>query len=314
MIDKPGDDMYNDGKMIHRGGSTMFSDFCNRIGFPAEATAELKEIYEKMSQDPEVVSMWDNAQKSLFTFGDSEHLKILEEVAKYTGVHPYTADMVFLVRSGINVRPVYEAQGLSENQYWDNMEDLRYKLMECWNLHGIWGTFVTSWFQRFFLCDRYKLGRLQYEKPRAVSEDVRNYLKKDRMVLACHIPSSGPLTPELVMDSLKKAYAFFKDEFEDGIMVLTTQTWMLYPPHYEVFPENSNLRRFYDLFKVIASYERENNSDFIRIFNRVFDREKLDTMPAETTLQKNFLKFFKDGNCMGVGCGVLFFDGEEIIG
>ena len=291
----------------------MLTAICTRLGFPKEAIIALNQAYEKLSATGEIAGIWKVAKERLFRPGDQSFLELLEKVSQLTDVHRYTADMVFLLLSAIDVREGYLERGYAESQYWDNMEDLRYKLMECWNRYGIWGTFVTFWYKKFFTVELFKLGRLQYNKAPFYRDDYRGIIKKDEPVLTCHIPSSGPLKPEEVLDSLKRAYAFYRDDFKDGIMVLTCHSWLLYTPQYEVYPENSNLRHFYDMFDVLDFEKRDGYQNFWHIYNRDYDPEKLNELPTKTGLQRNMLKFVKEGNPMGVGYGVLLFDGEKII-
>ena len=57
----------------------------------------------------------------------------------------------------------YLAQGVCEEIFWDTFCDLRYKLLECKTIHGVWGNFVASWYPIFYTCQIVKLGRLEFE-------------------------------------------------------------------------------------------------------------------------------------------------------
>jgi len=52
---------------------------------------------------------------------------------------------------------------LTDELFWDTIADLKFKLIECHDVYGIWGTFVASWYPWFYTMHRFKLGRLQYE-------------------------------------------------------------------------------------------------------------------------------------------------------
>ena len=75
-------------------------------------------------------------------------------------------------------------------------------------------------------------------------------MKKGAPVINCHIPSSGPLLPEQVEDSFRQAYQFFGFAQKGETMPLVCESWLLYPPHYELFPESGNMRRFFEHFEV----------------------------------------------------------------
>ena len=129
-----------------------------------------------------------------------------------------------------------------------------------------------------------------------------------------HIPSSGPLLQEEVMDSLKRAYGFYKDRFTDGIVRFFTHSWLIYPPHVEqVFPKNSNLQKFASLFRIAFTDVQENNHDFWRVFYCDYDENNLDSVPQDTALQRNLLAFIKQGNKMGNGLGMILHDENGII-
>ena len=110
---------------------------------------------------------------------------------------------------------------------------------------------------------------------------------------------------EDVEASFRRAYEFYKIQ---GPMIVTCSSWLLYPPFYgEVFPENSNLRRFYELFDVV---EQRDECPFSDDGWRIFHTKEpdLDKLPLKTTLQKNLHAYLKRGNGMGRGYGVLVRD------
>ena len=291
----------------------MIRKICEKLEFPQEATEYLESGLHAIMKDAYLSDMFFEAMDDYFSDDGTKCDGLIVEISGRSGIHVFTIDMIFLLMCARPLRYIYKQKGLSEEIYWDTMCDMRYKLIECKKMYGIWGTFVFSWFRGFFFCERFKLGRLQYERRRFSFEDHRGILKEGDTVYNCHIPSCGPLTPESVIDSLKRAYAFFADELEDGILPICCHSWMLYPPTAELYPKGSNLRAFYDMFSILSEKPNESNSDFWRIFYKSFSPEMLDTIAPETSLQKNFLEYLKTGALMGSGNGVLLFDGEKII-
>lgn len=55
-----------------------------------------------------------------------------------------------------------------------------------------------------------------------------------------------------------------------------------------------------------------NKDDFWRIFH-CKPTTDLQNLPKDTSLRRNFITYLQQGNPMGVGLGVLLFDGEKII-
>ena len=92
-----------------------------------------------------------------------------------------------------------------------------------------------------------------------------------------------------------------------------THSWLIYPPYSEsVFKKGSNLERFARLFDVIESND-EGFSNFATVFGMPYSEENLEKAPQETSLQRNMLKFIKDGNPMGQGYGMFLYGKNGII-
>lgn len=293
----------------------MFLDICKNLDFPAEAVEVLVQGLDQIRTDAAAVQDLQNAVDSLMTPECDKYLQLMQRISDQTGVHRYVVDMVVLLLAVEPLKVRYEQRGLPEQLMWDSMADLRYKLIECKDVYNIWGTFVTPWFKWFYTCNRFKLGRLEFEKTRFYREESYRGVSKGDPVVNIHIPSAGPLTRESVLDSLHLAYEFYKeDAVVDGLMTFTCHSWLLYPPHYEeVFPAGSNLRKFYELFDVLEGKAGENNGDFWRVFNRDYDPDILDQVPADTALRRNLLSYIKAGKRMGSSLGVIRYDGEKIV-
>lgn len=243
------------------------------------------------------------AHASLFTPDDRTYLDIMQAISEKTCVHRYTSDMAVLVSAAERLLLVYDENGLPRQLMWDSLEDLRYKLLECKQIYGIWGTFVPHWFQRFYTLQCFKLGRLEFEKI-GFKWDAPG-MEKRMPVVNIHIPSCGPLTRDGVEESIALACSFYKDSFT-GSIPFVCHSWMLYPPMAEqVFAPGSNLLDFYQRFTVIQQESDEGNKDFWRIFGCPYT-EDLGSIPANTTLQRRLLAYLRSGNTMGTGLGIFY--------
>lgn len=287
-------------------------NLCERIGFPADAIDYLEPLYNSVTENPEYVASLDAAKEIFLTkFDSEEYHDYLQVVAEKSGIHRYTVDLIFLIYISPVLLEKYKEKGIDEKYYYDTMCDFTYKLMECRKLHGIWGNAALGWNRGFFRMQTTKVGRLEYQLREFPLDDYKDYIKKNDPVLSIHIPSSGPLCEDEVLDSIKEAYKFYG---YTGNMVLFCQTWLLYPAlFYDVCAENSNMAKFYNLFDVVKSSVYTDNSTYWRIFYVDGNTTPVDELPQETTLQKNLVKFFKAGNQLGHGAGVIVFDGEKII-
>ena len=270
--------------------------------FPAEAAEFFEELYGKIEANEEWYGHLCEAERCYYEGGDFETQ--IAELAKKAKIHRYTAEMLHLLFCIDRLKGIYQEQGYSEALLKDSMADLRYKLEECRAVYGIWGTFVFWWFKRFYECKTFKLGRLEFEKE-PLEFDYNENWKKGMTVINCHIPSAGPLFPELVEEAFEKAYEFWGYGKTGEVMPVVCESWLLYPEHYELFPENGNMRRFYECFEIYKSWADEKNEDAWRVFH--MEGEKYSEFPQDTALRRNFYRYLNAGNKMGFGYGILFY-------
>ncbi len=286
---------------------------CQGLEFPADATSYLTEQAEKVASDANAMAALHCATQKAFASDDRSYEESLEKVAELTGVPRYTVDMIFFLSCAPLMQKRFEEMGVGDRIFWDTLRDLRYKLIECKNLYGYYGSFTKNWFPRFLRGEGFALGRLQYEKKPYTGEDYGTLLKKDEPVCKCHIPSSGPLLYEDVLKSLRLAYDFYKEDRKNGILVICCDSWMLYSPLIERLPRTSNIRRFYDLFEIVSIREKATNTDFWRIFSLPYTPENLPAAPENTSLQRTVKAFMMEENNLGCGVGILLFDGEKVL-
>ncbi len=292
----------------------MITLYEQKLGFPEEASAFFEESYARMLRVDGAASLIDEAKDDLFNGSGERCGVLLGMIAERSGVHRYTVDMIFLLTSLSRLSELYAKKGYSEELFLDTMRDLTVKLYECRIVFGVWGTFVLPWYISFFKLNIFAFGRLQFERKAFPIDDYKGILHKGDKVFSCHIPSaSGPLLYSSVMDSLKRAHAFFEKELKDGILPVYCHSWLLYPPHAPLFPTGSNLERFYGLFDIVASESDPTSKDFPRIFGVPYSAETVKNVAEDNTLRRNFKKYMCDGNLMGLGHGILLFDGEGII-
>lgn len=279
----------------------MFLQICRKLNFPEESLPTLETAYIEITQQAQAAL--NAAHASLFIPGDRTYLDYMQSISEKAGIHRYTSDMAVLVSATELLLHVYDENGLPRQLMWDSLEDLRYKLLECKQLHGIWGTFVPHWFQRFYTLQCFKLGRLEFEKI-GFKWDVPG-MEKGMPVVNIHIPSCGPLIRDGVDASVALACDFYKDRF-DGPIPFVCSSWMLYPPMAEqVFAPGSNLLDFYGRFTIIQQEQDPENKDFWRIFGCPYN-ENPESIPANTTLQRKLLAFQQSGNTMGTGLGIFY--------
>ncbi len=291
----------------------MITSIAKSIGISDEDAAVLSQAYAKMSS----CNGWEQAislaSDCLFGLQSTPYREPLNAVIEESGVHRYTADMVLFLLCAKPLHDMYISKGISDDIYYDTLADLRYKLDECKKVYGICGTFVGFWFVDYYRCQRFALGRLQYETFTFPHENYKGIVKQGDTVLKCHIPSSGPILREDVIQSLKKAYDFYPDLIHEGVLPVYCSSWLLYPPTAAFYSESSNLRKFYDLFDTIEQKEDLANKEYWRIFDAPYSTEALNDAPEKTSMQRALKKYLLEGKAMGNGQSILLFDGETVL-
>ena len=254
------------------------------------------------------------AQEYMQQENRTERKSFLEKAkALSDDISQYMLYLLFWLHCALMLKKDYDQLGISEDVYINSMKDIAYKIRECKAVHGVCGVFV-DWFSCFFCLRTFGLGRLEYEISTYSYDDysVDGYtLKAGDRVYNCHIPSAGKLTQELVYDSLNKAYQFFKKDLRGNILPVVCNSWLLYPPYAKnVFPPKSNLVRFTQNFDIIKSTSNSHFHDCWRVFYKMYE-DRASGLPAETTLQRNFIQYMENGGDFGGGFGVLLYDGES---
>lgn len=285
--------------------------FFEKFDYPQEARKTLLDAYNKITE-PEFFK-----QIKLYEEGNLDHtvaLKIMNDIAEKTGIHQFTVKLLFYILLSEHLEQLYKNKGLSDKIYFDSMCDLKYKLMECYNLHGIWGSMSASWFPRFFDVTRFALGRLQFEVMDSWFEydDEDIHIKSGDKIINVHIPSSGKLLQEDCLDAYKQAYDFYKEYQKDGVLYMYCHSWLLEPALEEFLDENSNIIKFKRNYRVFRTDKRDVFPDAWRVFMKKED-VPIEEYPENNSMQKKIKEYLLKGNTIGYGLGVMAFDGEKIL-
>lgn len=297
---------------------TLF--IADKIGLPPEAPEAIEEIFSKITERGVSEEFFSLAYK----YASVEEITILEtkekldSLAQYTGASEFGLYMVFVLYCTLYLKEKYKINDIDEGIYWDTMDDIRCKVLECINCNKTVGIEPFTWYDGFFRLNRFPLGRFQYE-PFSFPCDVitKNgiHISEGTKCFNMHIPSSGiPLTDDVRLDSYRKAYEFYKKrgEFEGENIILRCASWLLYPKHFEFLPKESNVLRFISDFDVFAEAQADEFSYAFRIFGDVRGKA-VEEYSEKTSMQRAYKKWILDGNKPGSGQGVIVFDGEKII-
>lgn len=301
---------------MHRDYMTMFME---KLDLPPEAQKTFLSLDGMIASHPkeraELCELSGRFLAAPNTLG--EILGRLDILAGELDIHPYTLHFYFLMGSTEGLQKKYKEAGLPESLFWHTIADLRYKLLECKDVYGLWGTFVAGWYPGFFDMTRFALGRLQFEWAGFPLERYENHgvsLHKGDRVLNMHIPSCGPLTKEARMDAYRQAYRFFDRETAGAPLPMMCESWLLYPGHRDFLPAGSNILDFLNDFDILEKrdMDKENFGDLWRIFGRDYTLPAGE-LPTDTTLRQVYRDRLLSGKPVGLALGVLVFDGKEIL-
>lgn len=288
----------------------FFEDF----QYPDDAAQHLLKSYEGIYSCKESAQLFDriiSTYENDINCTQTEFLEMCEAISGKTGIHIYTVRLLMYICLSKQLRVYYAQRGVSDDIWRQSMFDLKYKLLECIAVKKIYGTF-TDWFWRFYSMTRFALGRLQFEIVsfnHSYEKDGKK-LTPESKVINMHIPRTlTPLDKESRLRSYAMAKEFFKDEFKDEPMAFVCSSWLLYPLHYGMLPDTSNVKSFMDDFDIISTSVEEPGSyrNMWRLFDMDYTGDAND-YPGDTSLRRVYKEIILSGKNTGSGYGVFFAD------
>lgn len=289
--------------------SWFFKEFAYTDDEVAALTAGYNGIYE----NPEAALIFDGVLAVYRQNYSCDYRALLlecDKAAELCGVHSYTVRLLAFICMSRRLRELYCEKGIDLAIWHNSMLDLKYKLIECKLVKGIYGSFVASWFDRFFNMTRFALGRLQFEVvpfKRTYERDGKR-LAPDSPVINVHIPrTETPLDRQSCLDAYAMAREFFKDSFQETPMAFVCGSWLLFDKLRDFLPETANIIRFMNDYHVTETVFAD-EGDYKSLW-RIFDMEcpdDLDALPENTTLRRAYKSYAKSGGRLGTGYGVFF--------
>ncbi len=286
-----------------------FMEYCD---YPVEARQTLILAFELAAGDAECNRIMQEITDEYEKNEDMNYNLLFDgavTISERIGVSEYTVYLLLFMLLTRGLRRRYDKRGFSEDTYCGAVLDLKWKLLECYGVKGVWGTFVGEWLCGWFRVARFTFGRLQYE----ISPIGRKYvgqgvsLKPEDKAVFVHIPRTlEPLLPEAVDRSLLMVKEFFADKFKGGRVVFCCSSWMLYPDNLEFLSPLSNTAKFAARFDIISSDADEDGKypNAWRVFNQEFNGDTSEINPT-TKIGSALLEHYKRGGKMGSGFGIL---------
>ena len=293
--------------------NAYLQEFFQKYDYPAEGAAALLDSLNQILAHTQMSAVMARAVAAYESWetpvkGDiQELLNQVRQAAQDFGFPKESTELLLFLLLCPHLEQLYRQKGLPEDWFAGVARDLRSKLNECRTIRGVWGSFVADWFVRFFAVDRFVPGRLQFEMipvPDSYCSDKIAYLRGQPSV-NIHIPSGAPLRSEEVRASIEAAAQFFADRFPDRNVLFICRSWLLFPGHLEMLPETSGIRQFMEEFTIADSYEDPTGHDLWRIFH-TDSTSDIGTLPQDTSLQRAYVQWLKDGKAVGGGMGIRY--------
>ena len=284
-----------------------FALFLEKTDFPAEARKTLTDALK--ATEKELTPIIEFFCKGYDHTATDPMVKSLAETSK---ISEFTLWMIILIVASEGVQHLYP----SEKLFWDTFTDLRYKLLECYDLHGIWGNFVSYWYPIFYKGNIVKLGRMEYEVRKDALKETYTIgnltLGPGDTTIHLHIPTcpEDPFDKAARMESYRMAYEHF---CKDGKpLVCICSSWLLYNEYDDVFALGSNIADFRKEFIMISNKSEAKFGNAWRVFGK---EHKLppEELPEKTSLQRAFKKHYLENKPFGNGTGVIIFDGKKLL-
>lgn len=284
-------------------------NFLSTHNYPEMAISELLRVYALLEKKEVFFRLLDDFYKE--TIDTESQDGPIGCISRELSVNFYTVKLLFYICLSKNLKIKYQKAGYSEAFFFENMTDLYCKTMECYEVFGVWGIFASGWFNSVFKMNTFTLGRLCYNigsyRGEAFSIAKRKVEKNDRFI-SIHIPSTPkPFDKASRMQSYEMAYNFFKDVFKGREPLFGCDSWLLYPPNKMLLSEKSNIVSFMEDFRIVDSYEYNDDHILWRIFGKDY-RASFDKLPRDSSLRKAYADFIAQGNKTGAGIGFFVYD------
>lgn len=179
----------------------------------------------------------------------------------------------------------YLRRGVDSDVAWASLADLGQQVHIFRRVFGRFGLGAQGWCAENYTGRLLWLGRLQY----TLERDRDGATAGDEFVLGVHIPETGPLTQDLVDESLRQAHAIARAAYADfAPKVVTLHSWLLDPDIRTQLRPESNFVRFAERFDLYGPAAEANRDGLFFGFHIEPDLQgySLDELPQDTALQR----------------------------
>lgn len=285
------------------------SDFLNRYDYPDAARDVFIGAYAAICGNDEVLSSWNRMLAEYEADAKCDFGAQMKECRRLSDVlmlPDFTLKLLLFICHARHLEQLYAENGINAQIAHDSLMDLKYKMLECYEIYGVWGTFVPDWFGVLFRMKILTMGRLQFEPIRFEHTYEKNGVKltEDSTVINVHIPRTmTPLDPIECDKAYRMAADFFAPMLGDEPCVFVCHSWLLFPENETILPPHSNLRSFMANYDILFwRYYNSENSELWRLFDTLERRP--DRLPTNTSLRRAYVNHLLRGGKTGHAYGI----------
>ncbi|MBC9724644.1 acyltransferase domain-containing protein [Streptomyces sp. TRM68367] len=273
------------------------------LGVPHEDINALVRMGRRVRDDPELLRFLEHSVEELVRdMGEIRGSIDLPELDWASGALQRFFPLYVLVAALPAVRAHHRERGILPEVTRRTLADAGRNVAAHRRRYGTGGMLHPRWLTLHFHGELYQLGRLQFQRGRIgrwTSDSIAAEglpLGPGDLGLGVHIPAFlGPLTPEACERSLALAREFFARHYpEEPYQVATCGSWLLDPQLKRYLPEDSNIVRFQERFRISqVPAEPEDGTPLRFVFGA--DDGPLDRLPRRTRLERALVDHLRGG-------------------
>ncbi len=264
----------------------------------AKCTMTSQELYQLLELPAEIVSVFAEYEKTN-PYRASEEIKKLylcretsndglEQLQKILGDDPLGHKLLWtLLEIARESWEEYVSIGIDVEIFKETMKFITRFLCTQHKQHGNYHFAWGWWFWRQLSLEEFRVGCLEYEL----------MVENGEKVISLHIPSDADMSPASVDASFDEFNSFLAKYYPDWTDARwLCDSWLLSPALKHLLSSDSNIILFQNRFDIVFV-----NDDYMGVLDWVFPthREINESMPENTSLQKNMKAWLLAGNKVG---------------
>jgi len=211
---------------------------------------------------------------------------------------------IIVLFAGIEqMRRFYATHNIPEKVFRDTIADINRNMVEAKlrNNKYVIEPYVFNWLVKHMTNRVFHVGRLQFEA-KCIDKDF-DLVNAGDYVLNVHIPASGKLPYDEVLDAYRQAAALFRRLMPHiAYKGFICESWMLSPQLKEILDTESNLVKFLSDYEI---YHIDGNDESFYTYVYINKPNNLHDLPEDTSLQKAIKQHLLSGGKIEFGCGFI---------